>query len=222
VDGWWLAARAWALNLPSAHSPRWQAVQQPCASGCRSDGEACIAQTWILAPRSRYAEVVTALKDLLESLRVGDPSDPDTFISPLVRPSQQERVRSYIELGLKEGTRLVTGGSEAPEGLEKGNYVKPTLFADVDNNMRIAREEIFGPVLVVIAYEDEDDAVRIANDSEYGLSGGVWTADAEHGLEIARRVRTGTFTINGAPIGFDGPMGGFKTSGIGRERRRRR
>jgi hypothetical protein len=145
-----------------------------------NNGEACIAQTRILAPRSRYEEVVAALKELVESLKVGDPNDPDTFIGPMVRPDQQQRVRDYIELGIKEGARLVTGGPHVPPGLEGGNYVTPTVFADVDNSMRIAQEEIFGPVLVVIAYDDEDDAVRIANDSEYGLSGGVWSADRAH------------------------------------------
>ncbi|MEY9962695.1 aldehyde dehydrogenase (NAD+) [Streptacidiphilus sp. MAP12-16] len=182
-----------------------------------NNGESCIAQTRVLAPRARYEEVVTALKEMIESLKVGDPSEEDTFIGPMIRPDQQQRVRDYIELGIKEGARLVTGGPQIPPGLEGGNYVTPTLFADVDNSMRIAQEEIFGPVLVVIAYDDEDDAVRIANDSEYGLSGGVWSADQEHALAVARRVRTGTVTVNGAPIGFDGPFGGFKASGIGRE-----
>ncbi|GAA3289786.1 hypothetical protein GCM10020295_02470 [Streptomyces cinereospinus] len=135
----------------------------------------------------------------------------------MIRPDQQERVRNYIRLGIEEGARLVTGGPQIPEGLEKGNYVTPTVFADVDTSMRIAQEEIFGPVLVVIAYDDEDDAVRIANDSEYGLSGGVWSADEEHALAVARRVRTGTITVNGASVAFDGPFGGFKASGIGRE-----
>lgn len=182
-----------------------------------NNGESCIAQTRVLAPRSRYEEVVTALKELVESLKVGDPSDPETFIGPMIRPDQQQRVRDYIRLGIEEGARLVTGGPQIPEGLEKGNYVTPTVFADVDNSMRIAREEIFGPVLVVIAYDDEDDAVRIANDSDYGLSGGVWSADEGRALAVARRVRTGTMTVNGASIAFDGPFGGFKASGIGRE-----
>ncbi|MFD7708526.1 aldehyde dehydrogenase [Streptomyces sp. NPDC059786] len=185
-----------------------------------NNGESCIAQTRILAPRSRYEEVVTALKELMESLKVGAPDDPDTFIGPMIRRDQQQRVRDYIRLGVEEGARLVTGGPEVPAGLEEGNYVTPTLFADVDNSMRIAQEEIFGPVLVVIAYDDTegaDDAVRIANDSEYGLSGGVWSADESRALEVARRIRTGTVTVNGASVGFDGPFGGFKASGIGRE-----
>ena len=182
-----------------------------------NNGESCLIQTRILAPRSRYQEAVNALKNMVESLRVGDPSDPDTFIGPMIRPDQQQRVISYIELGIEEGARLVTGGPQIPEGLEKGNYVTPTLFADVDNSMRIAQEEIFGPVLAVIAYDDVDDAIRIANDSEYGLSGGVWSASTEQALEVARRIRTGTVTINGSPISFDGPFGGYKASGAGRE-----
>jgi aldehyde dehydrogenase (NAD+) len=182
-----------------------------------NNGEACILQTRILAPRSRYQEVVGALKSLVESLKVGDPSAPDTFIGPMIRPDQQQRVISYIELGVKEGARLVTGGPQIPPGLEQGNYVTPTLFADVDNSMRIAQEEIFGPVLAVIAYDDEEDAIAIANDSEYGLSGGVWSASAERALDVARRIRTGTVTINGSPISFDGPFGGYKASGNGRE-----
>jgi aldehyde dehydrogenase (NAD+) len=182
-----------------------------------NNGEACILQTRILAPRSRYQEIVDALKSLVESLDVGDPAAPETFIGPMIRPDQQQRVISYIELGIKEGARLVTGGPQIPPGLEQGNYVTPTLFADVDNSMRIAQEEIFGPVLVVIAYDDEEDAIGIANDSEYGLSGGVWSASAERALDVARRIRTGTVTINGSPISFDGPFGGYKASGTGRE-----
>ncbi|MEN1889539.1 aldehyde dehydrogenase [Streptomyces mirabilis] len=182
-----------------------------------NNGEACILQTRILAPRSRYEEVVEAVKTMVESLKVGDPAAPDTFIGPMIRRDQQQRVIDYINVGIAEGARLVTGGPQIPEGLEKGNYVTPTVFADVDNSMRIAQEEIFGPVLAVIAYEDEDDAVSIANDSEYGLSGGVWSADPEHALAVARRLHTGTVTINGSSMSFDGPFGGFKASGLGRE-----
>jgi acyl-CoA reductase-like NAD-dependent aldehyde dehydrogenase len=182
-----------------------------------NNGEACILQTRILAPRSRYDEIVAALQEMVESLKVGDPAEPDTFIGPMIRPDQQQRVLDYIELGIEEGARVVTGGPRVPRGLEKGNYVTPTLFADVDNRMRIAQEEIFGPVLVVIPYEDEDDAVRIANESDYGLSGGVWSSDVERALAVARRMRTGTVTVNGSPMSFDGPFGGFKASGTGRE-----
>jgi aldehyde dehydrogenase (NAD+) len=182
-----------------------------------NNSESCVAHTRILAPRSRYEEVVAAVKTLAESLTVGDPLDPSTWIGPMVRADQQQRVQSYIKLGIEEGARLVAGGPDVPAGLEDGFYVKPTVFADVNNNMRIAQEEIFGPVLVIIPFEDEDDAVRIANDSPYGLGGGVWTADREHGLDIARRIRTGTVTINGADPGSEAPFGGYKASGIGRE-----
>ncbi|MGW1626471.1 aldehyde dehydrogenase [Streptomyces sp. NPDC002172] len=210
-----LGGKSAAIILPDADIEK--AVTGLKFGSLLNNGESCIAQTRILAPREQYEEVVTALKELVESLKVGDPNDPDTFIGPMIRPDQQQRVRDYIQLGIDEGARLVTGGPQVPEGLEKGNYVTPTVFADVDNSMRIAQEEIFGPVLVVIAYDDEDDAVRIANDSEYGLSGGVWSADEEHALAVARRVRTGTITVNGASVAFDGPFGGFKASGVGRE-----
>ncbi|MFG2301156.1 aldehyde dehydrogenase [Actinacidiphila glaucinigra] len=210
-----LGGKSAAVVLEDADLP---AVMQGLRFGSlANNGEACILQTRILAPRSRYEEVVTALKEMVESLKVGDPSEPDTFIGPMIRRDQQQRVIDYIRLGIEEGARLVTGGPEVPLGLEQGYYVTPTVFADVDNGMRIAQEEIFGPVLVVIAYDDEDDAVRIANDSEYGLSGGVWTASPERALAVARRLRTGTVTLNGSPMSFDGPFGGHKASGVGRE-----
>ncbi|WP_410624413.1 aldehyde dehydrogenase [Amycolatopsis sp. cmx-8-4] len=214
-----LGGKSAAVILPDADLAA--AIQGLKFGSLLNNGEACIAQTRILAPRGRYDEVVAGLKEMVESLPVGDPADEKTFIGPMVRPDQQQRVRDYISLGIGEGARLVTGGADVPAGLELGNYVTPTLFADVENTMRIAQEEIFGPVLVVIAYDDSDgtadDAVRIANESEYGLSGGVWSADQEHALAVARRLRTGTVTVNGAPIGFDGPFGGFKASGFGRE-----
>ncbi|MEU3248319.1 aldehyde dehydrogenase [Streptomyces sp. NPDC006875] len=210
-----LGGKSAALILPDADIQK--SVEGLKFGSLLNNGEACIAQTRVLAPRSRYEEVVEALKELVGSLKVGDPLEQDTFIGPMIRHDQQQRVIDYIKIGIDEGARLVVGGPQVPEGLESGNYVTPTVFADVDNSMRIAQEEVFGPVLVVIAYEDEDDAVRIANESEYGLSGGVWSADPEHALAVARRLRTGTVTVNGAPIGFDGPFGGFKNSGLGRE-----
>src|SRR6188768_4132857 len=148
---------------------------------------------------------------------VGDPSDPATEIGPLVAQRQQERVEKYIALGQEEGARVAIGGNGMPDGLTSGWYVRPTVFADVDNGMRIAQEEIFGPVLSVIPYDDVDDAVRIANDSDYGLAGTVWTADKEAGLAVARRVRTGTLGVNQYMLDFNSPFGGFKASGIGRE-----
>jgi acyl-CoA reductase-like NAD-dependent aldehyde dehydrogenase len=187
-------------------------------AGLMNGGRACVAQARYLVPESRYAEMVDALAEMVESLVVGDPSDRATEVGPLVARRQQERVRDYIRLGREEGARLVVGGESLPAGVERGWYVRPTLFADVDNGMRIAREEIFGPVLGVIAYRDEDDAVRLANDSDYGLSGSVWTADVDRGLAVARRVRTGTFGVN-QPYSMDpaAPFGGVKASGFGRE-----
>jgi len=182
-----------------------------------NSGQACIAQSRILAPRSRYAEVVDAIAAMIDGLTVGDPLDMANYIGPMVARRQQERVGSYIELGEREGARRVVGGPGMPDGLDTGWYVRPTLFADVDNGMRIAREEIFGPVLCVIPYDGEDEAVRIANDSDYGLAGTVWTADVEHGVDVARRVRTGTVGINQYLLDFNSPFGGFKSSGIGRE-----
>jgi acyl-CoA reductase-like NAD-dependent aldehyde dehydrogenase len=184
-----------------------------------NNGEACIAHTRILLPRSRYAEFLDALAEMTAGIAVGDPSDASTFVGPMVRAGQRDRVRGYITLGTTEGARIVVGGPDAVEGadLQAGHYVRPTLFADVDNSMRIAQEEIFGPVIAAIPYTDEDDAVRIANDSPYGLGGGVWTADRDRGLAVARRIRTGTFGVNGAPRGFEAPFGGYKASGIGRE-----
>ncbi len=188
-------------------------------AGLMNNGQACVAQTRILVPEPRKAEFTDALTAMVEGLAVGDPADKTTEIGPLVAERQRACVRGYIEDGQREGARLVVGGSDAPAGLASGWYVRPTLFADVDNRMKIAREEIFGPVLSVIAYDgDAEQAVRIANDSEYGLSGSVWTADADRGLEIARRVRTGSFGVN-SPYTMDpaAPFGGVKQSGIGRE-----
>jgi aldehyde dehydrogenase (NAD+) len=182
-----------------------------------NNGQSCVSQTRILASRANYATVVDAVAELAASLRVGDPTDPRTEIGPLVTRRQQERVQTYIALGQKEGARVVVGGNGMPKGLDTGWYVQPTVFADVDNGMRIAQEEIFGPVLTVIPFDDIDDAVRIANDSHYGLAGTVWTADAEQGTEIARRIRTGSVGINQYMPDLGAPLGGFKNSGIGRE-----
>jgi betaine-aldehyde dehydrogenase len=182
-----------------------------------NNGQACVAQTRVLASKKRYDEVVDALATMVGGLSVGDPAEATTEIGPLVAERQQERVEKYIALGQEEGARVVVGGNGRPEGLEKGWYVRPTVFAGVDNAMRIAREEIFGPVIAVIPYDDERDAVRIANDSEYGLAGSVWTADMTKGMDIARRVRAGTFGVNQYTMDFIAPFGGYKASGIGRE-----
>ncbi|MGH3583281.1 MAG: aldehyde dehydrogenase family protein, partial [Mycobacterium sp.] len=183
-----------------------------------NSGQICNALTRIVVPQARAAEFVDALAAEMTALAVGDPADPSTQVGPLVSARQQQRVRDYITVGEQEGARLVTGGAQLPAGVDTGWYVQPTLFADADNTMRIAREEIFGPVVTVIAYRDEDDAVAIANDSDYGLAGSVWTADTERGVQVATRVRTGTFGVNqGYTMDPFAPFGGVKGSGYGRE-----
>ncbi len=185
-------------------------------SGLMNNGQVCGAQSRILAPTSRYEEVVEALASKVGELHVGDPLDLTTQVGPLVAARQRERVEGYIEAGKAAGARVAVGG-ERPD-LDTGWYVAPTVFADVSNDMKIAREEIFGPVLSVIPYDGEDQAVQIANDSDYGLCGSVWTADPEHGAEIGARVRTGVVAVNASTIlDFNAPFGGFKQSGIGRE-----
>jgi betaine-aldehyde dehydrogenase len=181
-----------------------------------NNGEACVAQTRILAPRDQYQRLVDQLCDRVGAMAVGDPLDPVTEIGPLVTARQRDRVEGYIAAGQEEGAKVALGGGRPP-GLAKGWYVEPTIFVDVDNRMRIAQEEIFGPVLAVIPYGEVDEAVSIANDSTYGLSGTVWSADVDRGLDIARQVRTGTYTVNGFMLEFGAPFGGYKESGIGRE-----
>jgi len=185
-------------------------------SGLMNSGQACVAQTRILAPRSRYDEVTEALAEAAKTFTVGDPTDPATQLGPLVAERQRDRVEGYIDKGKAEGARLVVGGGR-PAGLDVGWYVEPTVFADVESKMTIAQEEIFGPVLSVIPYESEEQAIDIANDSDYGLAGSVWTSDVDHGYEIAKQVRTGTYGINWYAFDMGSPFGGFKCSGIGRE-----
>ncbi|WP_020499462.1 aldehyde dehydrogenase [Sciscionella marina] len=183
-------------------------------SGLMNSGQACVAQSRILAPRSRRAELVEALAAAANAMAIGDPEDPGTQLGPLISERQRERVESYLAAGRAEGARLVTGGNR-PE--RPGWYLEPAVFDEADNAMRIAREEIFGPVLTVLDYETETEAVAIANDSDYGLAGSVWTNDVEHGVDIARAVRTGTYGINWYAFDSCAPFGGYKQSGIGRE-----
>lgn len=192
------------------------AVPMMVFSGVMNAGQGCVNQTRILAPRTRYDEVVDAVKGVVEALPVGLPDDPAAQIGPLINEKQRARVEGYIAKGIEEGARLVCGGGR-PEGLDGGHFVQPTVFADVDNKMTIAQEEIFGPVLCVIPYDSVDDAVAIANDSDYGLAGSVWTTDVPRGIEISQRVRTGTYGINWYAFDPGSPFGGFKNSGIGRE-----
>lgn len=191
------------------------AVKHLKMASLMNNGQACVAQTRILVSERRHDEVVDALAEMMSGLQVGDPADEATDIGPLVAQRQQDRVQGYIKTGVDEGARIVLGGTDKPR--DRGWYVQPTLFADADNGMRIAREEIFGPVLTVLKYCDERDAVRIANDSDYGLAGSVWTADIAHGLEVAEQVRAGTYGINMYTLDTSCPFGGFKQSGIGRE-----
>ena len=184
---------------------------------CIHGGQGCAITTRLLLPRSRYDEGLERVKASFESVKYGDPMDIQNTQGPQINARQRERVLGYIQKGISEGARLVTGGKR-PAHLPRGYYVEPTLFADVDNSMTIAREEIFGPVLAVIPFEDDDDAVRIANDSIYGLSGGIMSASEERSLALARRIRTGTLSVNGGGwFGPDAPFGGYKQSGIGRE-----
>ncbi|MFI1676566.1 MULTISPECIES: aldehyde dehydrogenase [unclassified Streptomyces] len=209
-----LGGKSAAVILPDADAATAVAGITPFA--WMINGQACVAQTRILVPRTRYDEFAEAFSAAASALKVGDPLDPATELGPLVAQRQQQRSLDYIRIGQEEGAKILAGGGR-PAGLDQGWYVEPTLFGGVDNSMRIAREEIFGPVICLLPYGEEDEAVRIANDSDYGLSGSVWTADTERGIDIARRVRTGTYSVNTFSLDMLGPFGGYKNSGLGRE-----
>lgn len=186
--------------------------------GCYiNSGQTCIALTRMLVPRDRLAEAERLAVEAAESYTTGDPADAATRLGPLASAAQLERVRAYIQKGVDEGARLLTGGVEPPEGLERGYFVRPTVFSDVRNDMTIAQEEIFGPVLSIIPYDTEEEAVQIANDTIYGLSGAVWSADAIRAERVARRIRTGQIMVNGGAFNPLAPFGGYKQSGLGRE-----
>ena len=182
-----------------------------------NSGQTCSAWTRMLVPRERLEEAEEIARRIAEGFTVGDAVAGEAKLGPLVSERQRDRVRGYIHKGIEEGATLVAGGPEAPEGQERGFFVRPTVFSDVDNSMTIAREEIFGPVLSIIPYDGEDEAIAIANDTPYGLAGGVWSEDGERALRVARRLRTGQVDINGGNFNIFAPFGGYKQSGNGRE-----
>jgi acyl-CoA reductase-like NAD-dependent aldehyde dehydrogenase len=194
-----------------------RAVGSGVGNAFLNSGQTCTALTRLLVPRARQEEAVALAVQAAERLPLGDPLSEDARLGPLASAAQRERVRGYIERGLAEGARIVTGGAEAPEGLPRGYYVRPTIFADVTPEMTIAQEEIFGPVLAIMPYDDEEEALRIANGTVYGLAGAVWSADEERARAFARRMRTGQVEVNGGGFNPLAPFGGYKQSGLGRE-----
>ncbi|HEY7926072.1 MAG TPA: aldehyde dehydrogenase family protein [Candidatus Dormibacteraeota bacterium] len=193
------------------------AVKVGVANCFLNSGQTCTAWTRMLLPAARYDQAVELAAAAAATYIVGDPTDPQTRLGPLASGAQRDRVHAYMERGTGDGATVVAGGRKAGGLPERGYYVAPTVFADVDPNATIAREEIFGPVLALIRYQDEDDAVRIANDTEYGLAGAVWSVDVDHAMHVARRLRTGQVDINGARFNPNAPFGGYKQSGNGRE-----
>src|SRR3954471_23077338 len=210
-----LGGKSANVVLPDADLEK--AVKVGIANCFINAGQTCTALTRMLVDRGRFDQAVGLAKTIAEGYTVGSPLEDTTRVGPLVSAAQRDRVRGYIEKGLAEGARLVPGGAEAPEGLSSGYYVRPTVFADVDPEMTIAQEEIFGPVLSMIPYDDEDDAARIANDTTYGLAGAVGAGDQEHAIAFARRIRTGQIEGNGGRFNPLAPFGGYKQSGNGRE-----
>ena len=186
------------------------------SSAGTSQGESCVCMSRILAPRSQYDEIASKLAEAFKTLKVGDPHEDDTVVGPLVTEAHRDRVLRYIQQAVDEGATVAAGG-KAPDHLDKGWYVEATLLTNVTNDMTIAQEEIFGPVIALIPYDDEEDAIRIANDSRFGLSGSVFTGDTVRGFEVARRIRTGTFSVNTMAADFNSSFGGYKESGVGRE-----
>jgi acyl-CoA reductase-like NAD-dependent aldehyde dehydrogenase len=194
-----------------------EAVRSAVSQCYLNSGQTCIAWSRLLVPRSRHDEAVAVARKVAEEFTVGDPLTGGARLGPLATRDQQERVQGYIRMGVEQGATLVAGGPEPPEGLPRGFYVRPTVFADVEEDMTIAQEEIFGPVVAVIPYDDEDDAVRIANGTIYGLHGAVFSRDRERALAVARRLRTGQVDVGGGTYNHLAPFGGYKQSGVGRE-----
>lgn len=210
-----LGGKSATVILPDADLER--AVSGGITMCFLNSGQTCVALSRMIVPRKVLAEVEMIAARLAEAYAIGDPFDETTRLGPLVSAAQRDRVRAYIQKGIDEGAKLVTGGTEPPDGLDKGYFVRPTVFSEVSAGMSIAREEIFGPVLTILAYDEEDEAVEIANDSIYGLAGAVWSADTSRATAVARRIRTGQVDINGAMFNPLAPFGGFKQSGYGRE-----
>jgi aldehyde dehydrogenase (NAD+) len=210
-----LGGKSAALVLDDADLD--EVVPRIIAGVMHLSGQVCGAHTRVFVPRARYGEVVDAAAAAAGAIAVGDPHDPKTIVGPLVAERQRARVLDYVEIARAEGARVAAGGGR-PSHLPKGWYVEPTVLADVTNDMRVAREEIFGPVVAVMPHDGDDDAVALANDSDFGLAGGVWSGDDQRALDVARRIRTGSVTVNGHPAPFPHvPFGGFKQSGLGRE-----
>jgi acyl-CoA reductase-like NAD-dependent aldehyde dehydrogenase len=211
-----LGGKSAAIILDDAELDLMKIGEQLFGATLLNNGQTCYLGTRVLAPQSRYQEVVDVFTGLAASLQVGDSMDPKTQIGPMASARQRDRVESYIAKGRKDGARITVGGGR-PQGLDSGWFVEPTIFADVDNRAAIAQEEIFGPVLSLIPYRDDDEAVRIANDSAYGLGGSVWTSDHDRGVALARRINSGTIGINNYLPDPTAPFGGVKSSGLGRE-----
>ena len=194
-----------------------KAVSSGVGGAFLNSGQTCLALTRMLVPRSRLAEAETLAGAAATAMVVGDPFEKTTALGPLASAAQRDRVNGYIQKGIDEGAKVVVGGVGVPEGCTTGYYVKPTVFSNVTNSMTIARDEIFGPVLSIIAYDNEEEAIQIANDTVYGLSGAVWAADKDKAIAIARRIRTGQIAVNGGAFNINAPLGGYKQSGVGRE-----
>ena len=210
-----LGGKSASIILPDANLDYFASMlNRTCL---RNTGQTCYNSTRIVAPRQHYGEIVDAIADTVKNTVIGDPFDPLTVYGPSASLRQRNTVANYIEIGQAEGARVAVGGSGMPPRLDRGYFVKPTVFADVNNSMRIAREEIFGPVLVVIPYDSEEEAVHIANDSPFGLGGSIFTEDADHGAHLARRIESGSVGINFYGSNLAAPFGGWKDSGLGME-----
>ncbi|MBI4934344.1 MAG: aldehyde dehydrogenase family protein [Actinobacteria bacterium] len=207
-----------SANVILADADFGKAVSDGVGKCFLNSGQTCTALTRMLVPRERLAEAeAIAVGTAQAAFQPGNPFEAGKFVGPLVSAAQRDRVRGFIQKGVDEGATLLTGGAEAPEGLEQGYYVQPTIFSNVTRDMTIAQEEIFGPVLSIIPYDTEEEAIEIANDSIYGLAGGVWSGDADHAKAVARRIRAGQVEVNGGAFNPSAPFGGYKQSGLGRE-----